>query len=236
MHRATASGDPSIVALLDLAAPAAHEVCLDYGAGVGHATFAVSPLVRKVLAIDPDEELLREAERLARELGLTNVEYRAADLLLLPLADGEVDLALCGNVLQRLREPVPALRELRRVVRPGGRAVVLEAVVDEATDRYLNELARLRDPRHWRHYREEEYEALFARAGWEVVQRRRLQRSVDLDAWAEAGIGSSQSAGLVRSRIREYPTAVQLALDVAYADRHISFSYDVLAARLQHAS
>jgi len=225
--------DPTVGPIVELAAPAADDICLDYGTGVGRAAFAVASSVRHVEAVDSDAEMLREAERLGRELGLGNIEYRQADLLALPYVAPTFDLVMCRMVLHYMREPVAALREMKRVLTPGGRIVVYEALVGEVTDRYFIELARLREPKHWRHYRAEEYEELFRDAGLREVARVQVRRSVDLDAWAEAALSSADDLRIIRERLRSYPVAVQVAMDVAYADRTAAFSYDVLAVRLE---
>jgi SAM-dependent methyltransferase len=226
-------GDPAVAPLVELAGLTADDVCLDYGTGVGHAAFAVAPFVRRVDAVDADEEVLREAARLGAELGLANVAYRRVDLDALPYTAPTFQLVLCRMVLHSRLQPVASLREMSRVLAPGGRIVIYEAVVDEATDRYFNELARLREPQHWRHYRAEEYASMFREAGLRETGRGEVRRSVDLDAWAEAGLSTAGDLQLISDRLRSYPVAVQLAMDVAYADRQATFSYDVLVVRLE---
>lgn len=54
------------------------------------------------------------------------VEYRAADATALPLPDGCADVVFCNSLLWLLRDPVAALREMRRVLAPGGRALAAE--------------------------------------------------------------------------------------------------------------
>lgn len=228
-----ADGDPAVTPVVELAQPRRSDVCLDYGSGVGQAAFAIAPLVQQVEAVDDDGEMLREAERLGAELGCDTITYRQCDLLALPFSQSSFDLVLCQMVLHRLVEPLTALREVHRVLRPGGRAVVFDAVVDESTDRYFNELARLREPAHWRHYRVEEYEELFRLASLHETGRSVTRLSVDLDAWAEAGPASPDDLGVIQARLRSYPVAVQVALDAAYADQRASFSFDAMAVRLE---
>jgi SAM-dependent methyltransferase len=225
--------DPAVAPLVDLARPSKTDVCLDYGTGVGRAAFALAPHVQRIEAVGTDPEVLREAERLAAELGLPAIVFQQADLRHLPFGGPVFDLVLCRMVLHGLLEPVAALREMRRVLLAGGRIVVYDAVVDETTDRYFNELARLREPTHWRHYRLEEYAAMFREAGLRETGRVQVRRSVDLDAWAETGLAPAGDLELISERLRSYPVPVQLAMDVAYADRRAAFSYDVLAVRLE---
>lgn len=195
-------------------------------------SFAVAPLVARVQAFDRDPDVLAEAERLQAEFGLENIAFSPARLPDLPVPDAACDLVLARDALHTLVEPERALAEMRRILRPGGRVVLYEAVADDANDRYLNELARLRESAHWRYYSGVEYEALFRGAGLRELERRRLHRTFDLDSWAESRLGSHGDTALIQSRLRGYPLLAQLALDVVYADRSVSFSHDVLVVRL----
>jgi hypothetical protein len=125
------------------------------------------------------------------------------------------------------------LVEMQRVLSAGGRIVILDAVVDEVTDRAFNEVARLREPAHRRHQRADELEAVVRRAGLAVRRRGALRRTVDLDYWLQAAAVPSAKAELIRDRFKALPVDVQAGMDVAFADRLVSFSYDVVGLRLE---
>jgi SAM-dependent methyltransferase len=225
--------DPELRPILDLARPVPTDIALDFGCGAGQLAFSLASLAGTVEAVDDDAEVLKEAERLAAELHVAGVIFRQADLHTLPYAAGRFTLAVAYRVLHRQADPAAMLREMTRVLAVGGRIVVDEPIVDEATDRHFNELARLHEPSHWRYYRAEEYEELFRACGLRVTESRQVRRSVDLDYWIEAAQTPPRNAELVRERVRSLPVPVQAAMDVAFADRHVSFSYDVLVARLE---
>ena len=86
---------------------------LDAGAGTGAVSAAATTAGARVLATDVALDMLR-FDRARRPRGV------AADVLALPLRDGCVDVAATAFVLNHLADPVAALRELGRVVRPGG--------------------------------------------------------------------------------------------------------------------
>jgi len=113
--------------------------------------------------------------------------------------------------------------------------VLVDPVVDEVTDKAFNDLARLREPAHRRHYLEEQIDELVGQAGLQITQRGRLRRTIDLDYWLQAAAVPAAKAGLIRSRFKELPVEVQARMDVAFADRVVAFSYDVVGLRLERA-
>jgi ubiquinone/menaquinone biosynthesis C-methylase UbiE len=227
--------EASLDLLVDLARPAASDAVLDYATGAGMAGFAVAPDVATVEAADELPGSLEEGERLAAELGLVNVAFTLVDLYALPYRDGAFDLVVCRNAFHLLPEPMAALAELQRVLAPEGRVVVLDLVVDDATDRPLNELARLREPAHRRHYRREELQDIVARAGFAVTESGELRRTIDLDYWLQAAAVPPPKAELIRGRIKALPVDVQISMDVAFSDKAVSFSYDIMGLRLERA-
>jgi SAM-dependent methyltransferase len=106
----------------------AGSVVLEVGCGVGAQTLTLarqSPGARFV-SVDISADSLAEAERRADLAGLTNVEFRQADVFALPFADGSFDHVFVCFVLEHLTRPVEALTILRRLLRPGGTITVIE--------------------------------------------------------------------------------------------------------------
>jgi SAM-dependent methyltransferase len=99
-------------------------VVADLGCGTGRTAAALSPFVRRVVAVDASAEMLRAARERLQSTG--NVDLREGTLEALPVEDGSVDLALLVLVLHHLGDPAAALREARRVLAPGGRLLVLD--------------------------------------------------------------------------------------------------------------
>ena len=227
--------EASIDLLVDLARPAPSDAVLDYATGAGMAGFAVAPDVATVEAADELPDMLDEGKRLATELGLVNVAFTLVDLYALPYKDGQFHLVVCRNAFHLLPEPVSALQELVRVLAPGGRIVVLDPVVDETVDKAFNEIARLREPAHRRHYRVDELEEIAARAGLAVRARGEVRRTIDLDYWLQAAAVPPSKAQLIRGRIKALPVETQAGLDLAFSDTSVSFSYDVVGLRLEPA-
>jgi ArsR family transcriptional regulator len=99
-------------------------VVADLGCGSGHAAVALSPYVSRVIGVDQSAAMLRSARR--RATGVRNVEWRRGTLDALPLADESVDAALLLLALTYVSEPRSAVAEAARILRPGGRLVVVD--------------------------------------------------------------------------------------------------------------
>ncbi|MCP4591119.1 MAG: metalloregulator ArsR/SmtB family transcription factor [bacterium] len=98
----------------------------DIGCGTGYLLGPLAAVFAKVVAVEPVAALLRAARERPELAGVGHVEFRSGDLRNLPLSDGEVDLAIAMLVLHHVPDPAGALREVSRVVKPGGRVLVVE--------------------------------------------------------------------------------------------------------------
>jgi len=117
---------------------------LDVGCGVGSITVDLAARVApgRVVGVDVAEEVLATAREAARAAG-ADVRFVAADACALPFDDASFDVVHAHQVLQHLGDPVAALREMRRVVRPDGVVAVRDA--DYATVHAHPELPGLED-------------------------------------------------------------------------------------------
>jgi len=113
--------------LLALAAPSACEAVLDVACGPGVMSAAAARAVGpggSVLGVDLSEAMVKAACQHTQDQGLGQARFARMDAEQLALPDAGFDLALCSLGLMYMPDPDAALRELRRVLRPGGRAVL----------------------------------------------------------------------------------------------------------------
>jgi SAM-dependent methyltransferase len=101
-------------------------VIADLGCGDGYLTVEASRFAHKVIAVDRSEAVLTRAREMAVRRRLTNVEWKRGELEKLPLEDASVDVALLSQALHHASVPAKALAEAARIVKPGGRVLLLD--------------------------------------------------------------------------------------------------------------
>jgi ubiquinone/menaquinone biosynthesis C-methylase UbiE/DNA-binding transcriptional ArsR family regulator len=96
----------------------------DLGCGTGQVSAAIAPFVARVVAVDASAPMLQAAKKRLQHVG--NVELRRGDLEALPIDDTMLDAATLMLVLHHVPQPERALAEVARVLKPGGRLVIVD--------------------------------------------------------------------------------------------------------------
>ena len=163
--------DPQVLArIVELAAPEADALALDIGTGTGHTAVALAPYLGAVLGLDLTPEMLAEAEVLRAQRGVDNVAWVLGDAHRLPVADGSLAVVACRRAAHHFPDIGATLREMRRVLKAGGRLAIDDrgAPEDPDLDAIMNEMDLLHDPSHIREYRPSEWAAMLEWAGFVV--------------------------------------------------------------------
>ncbi len=101
-------------------------VIADLGAGEGTFSQLLARRAKKVIAIDNSGKMVEYGTELARKHGVKNLEYRLGDIEKVPIRSGTVDLAFFSQALHHAQHPERAVAEAYRILKPGGRIVVLD--------------------------------------------------------------------------------------------------------------
>jgi len=133
----------------------------DLGCGTGRMAEALAPFVSRLVAVDDSPAMLEAArERLAR---FDHVEVRRGRLEALPVKDGALDVALVSLVLHHLPEPAKAVAEAARVLKPGGRLLVVDMLPHDREE-YRQEMGHV-----WLGFSEERIAGWLDDAGFEAL-------------------------------------------------------------------
>ncbi len=119
--------------LREILAPVPGERVLEVGPGTGYYTLEMAQRLipgGTLDVVDIQQEMLDHTTLRAGERGITNIVPTRGDATALPYPDGSFDAAYLTAVLGEIPDQEGALRELRRILRPGGRLVVGELFID----------------------------------------------------------------------------------------------------------
>ena|SRR5688572_15603855 len=128
----------------------------DLGCGTGQLSESIAPFVSSVIAVDDSSAMLGAARK--RLSSLPNVDVRSGRLESLPIEDGSVDAALLFLVMHYVPEPDAAIAEAHRVLKPGGRLLIVDMMPHDRED-LLHEMGHV-----WRGFSQEQITSMFETA------------------------------------------------------------------------
>lgn len=99
---------------------------IDIGCGEGYLTIEAARWARKVVGVDRSPAVLARARQLAERRRVTNIAWKRGEIERVPAADGSFDVALLSQTLHHAADPGRAVHEAARVLRPGGRVLILD--------------------------------------------------------------------------------------------------------------
>jgi ubiquinone/menaquinone biosynthesis C-methylase UbiE len=180
----------ALAALVALAAPRATDTVLDIATGAGHTALAFAPHVKKVVAYDLTEAMLAETTKNAAQRGLSNLVTQHGPAEALPFANEEFDIVTVRLASHHFADNAAAVREMARVVRTGGKVVVVDnyGPEDDALDTLFQHIEKTRDPSHVRGYRLSLWRKFLHHSGLNIEQEvtdhySESARGMDFDDW-----------------------------------------------------
>lgn len=171
--------------LAEIAAEAAPRHAVDLGTGGGHVAYALSPHAGEVTACDLSGEMLAAVREAAAERGLSNIGTCEAPVERLPFEAGRFDFLGCRYSAHHWHDFEGGLREARRVLAPGARAVFIDVQAPGSAllDTHLQAVELLRDTSHVRDYNAAEWLGALGRCGFLVQATRSFRVRMEFETW-----------------------------------------------------
>ncbi len=133
---------PVAEAVVEQAAISPGDDVVDLACGTGNAALLAAARGARAVGVDGAPRLLEVARERARDAGVT-VDLRAGDLLALPIEDDAADVVLSVFGVIFAQDPLQALREVERILRPGGRALITAWIPAGPIDAMIGEMRRV---------------------------------------------------------------------------------------------
>jgi len=158
---------------------------LDIATGGGHTARGFADFTPTVVATDLTEPMLRAARKFILGEGKAAVRFLAADADALPFKDASFGVVTCRIAAHHFPELLPAVRQVSRVLRPGGSFLVEDILGHEEPDlaRFILEVEKRRDPSHVRSFRQIEWTAFLRAVGLTVIDETILPKVRVWDDW-----------------------------------------------------
>jgi len=182
---------PSLLVLVEMAAPKPVDLVLDVATGTGNTAMALAPLVLRVIGMDVASAMLDQARARAQAENIGNVEFISGSAEDLPFPDAQFSLVVSRHAPHHFHDLDKFLREVRRVLRPGGRFVVADQISPFAQIAdWVDRWERTRDPSHFRQRTVAEWRKMAAAAGLSWICDQSVPYELPFDWWVkQAGCG-----------------------------------------------
>jgi SAM-dependent methyltransferase len=207
---------------------------LDMATGGGHTALALAPIARRVTAYDVTEPMLRAARGLLRERGAATTGFVAGDVQALPFADGSFDVVTCRIAAHHFGDVASAVREVRRVLRPGG-SFLLQDILghdDAEAAAFVTEVERRRDPSHVRAYRAVEWKAFLRAAGLTMMDSTVVAKGRPWEEWTSRTRMTPDARRDLDAFVKAAPERCRAAFDFRVVDGRVeSFTDRMLLVR-----
>ena len=207
---------------------------LDIATGGGHTALAFARFTPSVVALDVTVPMVQAARAFVAAAGVPRVRFLGADVEALPFRDRSFGTVTCRTAAHHFRSLLPALREVARVLRPGG-SLLAEDIMghdEEEAAGFMLEVERRRDPSHVRSFRQIEWTAFLRAAGLTVMDEAVMTGGRSWDDWtSRMRMTDEARADLERFELAA-PARCREAFGFAIErDRIVSFSDRMLLLR-----
>jgi len=192
-----------VARLVDAIGDAARRQVLDVACGPGIVTSALAERAQEVVALDLTPQMLEKAKERCSKAGLTNVVFTEGSATALPFCDAHFDAVITRLSFHHFPEPSAVLKEMLRVLRPGGTVAIADVVSAEEPDKSVlqNAIEILRDPSHVRMLPASELIAMVAQSGVTIERQETWDKPREFEEWVSI-VANPERVAPLRSVVR----------------------------------
>jgi ubiquinone/menaquinone biosynthesis C-methylase UbiE len=184
---------------------------LDVGCGAGHLSFAVARTVGAVVASDLSPEMLAAVAAEAERRGLSNLTTQRASAESLPFEDASFDAVCTRFSAHHWADLKRGIAEMRRVLKPRGRLVVIDVVAPDSAlfDTHLQALELLRDPSHVRDHSLAQWADYLGEVGLGIAAHKTWPLRMEFDTWVARMKTPADRVAVLRGILKDAPAEVR---------------------------
>ncbi|HMF30999.1 MAG TPA: methyltransferase domain-containing protein [Candidatus Lokiarchaeia archaeon] len=189
--------------LVELVRPEVSDLILDVATGTGFTAFALADRAANVVAVDITSEMLQQAKLLANDRSSSNVHFGLIEAAHLSFLNSQFDAVTTRRAAHHFEDISAVLREITRVLKPGGRLGIVDMSPPEGAGAFVNQIERIRDPTHARALTPSEWQACIGEVGLKIVVIDVLPEEVTLEGWLYPVKMGGREEGEVRQAVGE---------------------------------
>jgi SAM-dependent methyltransferase len=221
------SDEESLRLLVEMAELSSEDTVLDVACGTGIVACAFAEIARHVSGIDLTAAMLEQAKMLAEQRNLANLYWHEGDIETLPFANDSFSVVLSRYAFHHFLNPGLVLAEMSRVCRPGGRVMIIDAMLPpEKLDAY-NHFEKLFDPSHNRALAIEETLGLVGKAGLKDVKLAFYKMEMELEGQLAASFPNPNDDERLRRLLRDDIGIDRIGVSAHLRGNEIHYAYPV---------
>jgi SAM-dependent methyltransferase len=221
------SDEESLRLLMELAELSSEDAVLDVACGTGIVACAFAEIARCVTGIDLTAAMLDQAKMLAEQRNLANLYWYEGDSETLPFADESFSVVLSRYAIHHFLNPGLVLAEMSRVCRPGGKVMIVDAVLPpEKLDAY-NHFEKMFDPSHNRALTMEELLGLVGKAGLKDLELAFYKMEMELERQLAASFPNPNDDERLRRLLRDDIGIDRIGIGAHLRGDEIHYAYPV---------
>ena len=219
--------EEALLQIVQAAGAGPEDTVLDVACGPGLLACAFAKIAKHATGVDMTPAMLDQARKTQQEQSLKNVSWLPGNVYSLPFPPAQFSIVSSRFVFHHLEQPLAALKEMKRVCKPGGRVVVADMAPDPAKAAALNAAERLRDPSHMRALPEKELGALFAEAGLPSPQVSYYRLESELEELLSRSFPNQGDADRLRKIFADSIADDALGLNTRWENGKIHYGFPV---------
>jgi ubiquinone/menaquinone biosynthesis C-methylase UbiE len=223
------SNEESLRLLVELAELSGEDTVLDVACGTGMVACAFAEIAKHVSGIDLTSAMLEQAKLLAQHRNLSNLSWYQGDIEELPFSDDSFSVVLSRYAFHHFLNPGSVIREMSRVCHPGGKIMIIDAILPpEKIDAY-NRFEKLFDPSHNRALTMEEMQRLVENADLQDVRLAFYKMEMELESQLAASFPNPGDEERIRRLLRDDIGMDRLGIGAHMRGDEIHYAYPVTA-------